>query len=405
VSNIDLICEACGEPNPPGTQFCRNCNEFLAWDKATESKPSGPTTQSTVPVTPVTQQTVPSSQQPTTPIPLPADRAGENETTLERQYVDPGYPDQTYVDQTQVDQAFVDQGYADQTYVDQGYADQTYADQGYPDQGYPDQRYVDQPPAELTCPTCSTVNPGTRRYCGHCGYSFVAASGTDPYVDWSAWTPQAMAARDREAAREYRRSLPPLYRWRRVIIGVLVFVLFVGFGAVLQLGPTALAQNGWHRLTKQYVAVSGVQVMVNPTTASAPDSNPQALVDSSRQEWTMAWAPTGSSAACGAAPGTGTLIFTFPATRVRQVVIWSGLDADNPQRALQPQPQVIGIGFPDGSCQTADLTQTTDPQRIAVDSGAPVTQLRLGIASTFPTTPEMKQVVSLTEVSIRTFPR
>ena len=142
------------------------------------------------------------------------------------------------------------------------------------DEAYVDETYVDQPPAELTCPTCGTVNPGTRRYCGHCGYSFVAAYGTDPYVDWSAWTPQAMAARDREAAREYRRSLPPLYRWRRVIIGALVFVLFVGFGAVLQLGPVALAQDGWHRLAKQYVAVSGVQVMVNPTTASAPDSNP-----------------------------------------------------------------------------------------------------------------------------------
>ncbi len=222
------------------------------------------------------------------------------------------------------------------------------------DQAYVDQAYIDQPPAELTCPTCGTVNPGTRRYCGHCGYSFVAAYGTDPYVDWSAWTPQAMAARDREAAREYRRSLPPLYRWRRVIIGALVFVLFVGFGAVLQLGPVALAQDGWHRMAKQYVVVSGVQVMVNPTTASAPDSNPQALVDSSQQEWTMTWSPTGSSAACGAAPGTGTLIFTFPATRVRQVVVWSGLDAGNPQRALQPQPQVIGIGFPDGSCQSAD---------------------------------------------------
>ena len=53
MSTIDLICEACGEPNPPGTQFCRNCNEFLAWDKAaTESKPPGPATPSTIPMAP-----------------------------------------------------------------------------------------------------------------------------------------------------------------------------------------------------------------------------------------------------------------------------------------------------------------------------------------------------------------
>ena len=34
-----------------------------------------------------------------------------------------------------------------------------------------------------------------------------------------------------------------------------------------------------------------------------------------------------------------------------------------------------------------------------------MTQLRLGIASTFPTTPEMKQLISLTEVSLRAFPQ
>ena len=372
MSTIDLICEACGEPNPPGTQFCRTCNEFLAWDKA----PPDP------PVAAATQQ-APSAQAATVALPPVAETDGE--TTLER----------PPLDQTQIDQPYVDQGYNDQTYVDQTYVDQTYVDQGY----------VEAPLAELTCPTCGTVNPTTQRYCRHCGYSFVAAYGTDPSVDWTAWTPQAMAARDREAAREYRRSLPPLYRWRRVIIAVIVFVLFVGFGAVLQLGPVALAQDGWHRLTKRYVTVSGVRVVVNPTTASAPDSSPQALVDSSKQEWTMTWAPTGESpSTCGAAPGTGTVIFTFPATRVRQVVIWSGLDADNPQRALQPQPRVIGIGFPDGSCQASTLSQSTDPQRIAVDSGEPVTQLRLGIAATYPTTPEMRQLISLTEVSIRAFP-
>jgi ribosomal protein L40E len=367
---IDLICEACGEPNPPGTQFCRNCNEFLAWDKA----PAGPqptTGTSAVPPvadTAVVAETVPISQQQTVPVPMPVARSAGDQTTVE-------------------------QTYADQTYVDQTYADQTYG-----------QPPVEQAYTEIVCPTCGTVNPPTRRFCTHCGYSFVADYGSDPYVDWSAWTPQAMAARDREAAREYRRSLPPLYRWRRVIIAVIVFALFVGFGALLQLGPVTLAQDGWYRLTKQYETVSGVQVMVNPTTASAPDSNPQSLVDSSKQEWTMVWAPTGETPTCGAAPGTGTLIFTFPATRVRQVVIWPGLDADNPQRDLQPQPKVVGIGFPDGSCHPAELTAKAEPQKFSVDSGAPVTQLRLGIASTFPPPADGRELISLTEVTIRSFP-
>jgi uncharacterized OB-fold protein len=365
---IDLICEACGEPNPPGTQFCRNCNEFLAWDKAsTESQPSTATsTAPTVPVTPVVAEAVPISQQQTASIP-----------------------------------AVADQSAGDQTYVDQSYVDQTVVEQGYVDQGYAEQAYT-----EIACPTCGTVNPPTRRFCSHCGYSFVATQGTDPYVDWGAWTPQAMAARDREAARAYRRSLPPLYRWRRVIIAVLVFALFIGFGALLQLGPVALAQDGWHRLTKQYETVSGVQVMVNPTSASAPDSNPQSLVDNSKQEWTMVWAPTaGEATTCGAAPGTGTLIFTFPATRVRQVIIWPGLDAGNPQRELQLKPDGIGIGFPDGTCYQASLDKGGAPVPIPVDSGEPVTQLRLGIASTHPASPDIKPLISLTEVVIRAYPQ
>ena len=33
-------CEACGEQNPPGTQFCLRCNSFLAWEEhASETRP------------------------------------------------------------------------------------------------------------------------------------------------------------------------------------------------------------------------------------------------------------------------------------------------------------------------------------------------------------------------------
>ena len=119
----------------------------------------------------------------------------------------------------------------------------------------------------------------------------------------------------------------------------------------------------------------------------------------------MVWAPTGDSPNCGAAPGTGTLIFTFPATRVRQVVIWPGLDVDNQQRQLQLQPDRIGIGFPGGSCSSAELNAKGEAQRIAVDSGEPVTQLRLGIASTHPASPDIKPLISLTEVVIRDYPQ
>ena len=359
VITIDLICEACGEPNPPGTEFCRNCNAFLAWDSPTARRqPSAATSTTATMPTPAVEQTVP---------------------TVAR----PG-PDQTYLDQT---------------YAAQGAGDHGHGDQGYGAQ----QTYPEQPYTELVCPTCGTVNPPTRRYCAHCGYSFVAEYGTDPSVDWSAWSPQAMAARDREARKAYRRSLPPFYRWRRVIIAVVVFGLLVGIGALVRRDPVALARDGWYRLTKEYVTVGGVRVQVNPTTASAPGSDPQALVDGSVQEWTMTWAPSAESV-CGAAPGTGTVIFTFPPTRVRQVLIVPGLDKSNPQRDLQPQPKVIGLSFADGPCQPVTLANSPEQPPITVDSGAPVTQLRLGIGSAYPAGADAKPLISLTEVIIRAYP-
>ena len=32
-------CEACGEQNPPGTQFCLRCNSFLAWEEPAPEHP------------------------------------------------------------------------------------------------------------------------------------------------------------------------------------------------------------------------------------------------------------------------------------------------------------------------------------------------------------------------------
>jgi hypothetical protein len=57
VITIDLICEVCGTSNPPGTEFCTNCNSYLAWDRSVLAKPSGqpskpaapPSNQSTQP--------------------------------------------------------------------------------------------------------------------------------------------------------------------------------------------------------------------------------------------------------------------------------------------------------------------------------------------------------------------
>ncbi len=419
VITIDLVCEACGEPNPPGTEFCRNCNSFLAWDRSVLIKPPGgakpapprpapplppgPATYPTPGVGPVPHDwgEAPTAQNPTAQYPP----AGYDQGYPDQTSVDPGYPDQGYPDQGYADQGYADQGY-DQGYYDQGYDDQGYA-QGYDDQGYYQQGPPPQPGAyaDQSCPTCGRVNPGTRRYCSRCGYSFVSSEVADPYAGSGSWGAASQAAQDRAARREYRRSLPPLYRWRRVIIAVLVLVL--GGAAVVGLGrdPVGIVTSGWHRLKKDYQPVESVRASVEPADATAAKSDPASLVDGSRQEWTMKWEP-GSVSACGPAANTGVIVLTFPETRIRQLQIFPGLDPSNPQRDLQPKPKDLGVVFGDDpTCHPIALKKNAAGRvKFDLDSKTPVTQLKIGIGSAFPAGADGQAAISITEIILKSFP-
>jgi predicted nucleic acid-binding Zn ribbon protein len=341
VITIDLICEVCGTANPPGTEFCTNCNSYLAWDRSVlVSPPTGRAKPGPPAPLPPAPTNYPTSDAPT------VDYANTGEPPG---YPDPGYPDQGYDAQ----------GYAGQGYPDQGYPDQGgYADQGYYGGGYAPT--VDQSAyADFTCPTCGRVNPATRRFCSRCGYAFFSSEAADPYAGTGGGWGASEAAQDRAARREYRRSLPPLYRWRRVIIGVLVVIL-AGVGA-LTLGrdPVGAVKGGWYALNKQYLKVSPFQVQVIPPEATAPNSDPAALIDGSVVEWTMNWQPS-QEVTCGAAVGTGEIVLSFPPTRIRQVQIFAGLDRDNPQRNLQRLPKRMGLTFDGEPCQQIPLENKTE---------------------------------------------
>ena len=174
-----------------------------------------------------------------------------------------GYPEGGYPTANYPDAGYADQGYAEQGYPDQGYAEQGYADQGYYDQGYYDGGYYQGGPSaqtleqgayvDQTCPTCGRVNPGTKRFCSRCGYSFVSFEAPDPYAMSGSWGAASEAAQDRAARREYRRSLPPLYRWRRVIIGGLVLFLAIVGGVAVRRDPVGIVQGAWYSLQGQYL--------------------------------------------------------------------------------------------------------------------------------------------------------
>ena len=258
--------------------------------------------------------------------------------------------------------------------------------------GYPDS----------TCPSCGLQNTPDRRFCARCGYGFASSMPAAASAGAGQGFGNA-AAQARAARKAYRRSLPPLYRWRRVIIGVLVAAL-AGAGLVItRRDPIGVAQAGWYALNKRYVKVTPVQASVQPEGASAPGSNVGAVVDSSVQEWTMTWQPSAGST-CGAARGTGTIVLSFAPTRVRRIQILPGLDKSNPQRPLQPLPQDIGITFDDGVCHPFTLTKKEE-QLLTVDSRTETSTVRIGIGSISAPGPDAPALVSITEIVVQAFPR
>lgn len=215
-------------------------------------------------------------------------------------------------------------------------------------------------------------------------------------------SPATQAAQDRAARKAYRRSLPPLYRWRRVIIGVLVAALIVAIAVALRSDPVGIVKGAWYGLRQQYVWVRPVQATVIPPEATAAKSDPAALVDESDNEWTMNWTPTGVSP-CGPAPGTGFIMLTFAPTRIRLMQIVPGLAESNPERKLQPLPKVLGIDFGDGKCRTIELSSEPGMQTIKIDSKQQVTQMRIGIHSAT-TLANAEPLISITEVILKAYP-
>ena len=346
---IELICEVCGTSNPPGTEFCTNCNSYLAWDRTAMSKPAGQPSKPTQPVANPVQpppqewiaQSTPRAARPTSASPNQKGTAA-----------------------------------------------------GAPTQEQP--AYM-----EKTCPKCGTVNPGTRHFCSHCGHQFFSS---DPgYAADTHVPPRSQAAQDRAARKAYRRALPPLYRWRRVILVVLLVVLGLTAGLELGRDPVGIVKGGWYSLTRQYVSVQDIHATVEPSKATARRSNPAALVDGTTKAWTMNWAPR-STSDCAAPEGTGVVVLTLDGpARIRLIQVAPGLDKSNPQHDVQALPTLLGITFDDGKCNPVKLTNEEGQQEIFLDSEKAVNKVRISIAQAS-VPPDGQRQVSLTEVILKTYP-
>jgi hypothetical protein len=419
VASIELICESCGTGNPPGTEFCHFCGTYLAWDRSVVVRPQtgGPPSRGPsgyppgqTPAQPPRQpMRPPGSGAPPT---APTGGAGIDQPWLEAarlknprpravqpapvQHSDPPTVPISLPTAAQFSPSAPPRGPAPRA--------QPY---GMPSPG----GYAPmQPVPGGPCPRCGRVNDAQLRFCGKCGLVLIAdqtgvAGGAGRQARPKGWWQRLWDSHDRAARRAYRRSLPPLYRWRRVLIAILLLGLGIGGLYALRQHPLRWVIERWYDLFNTTNVVTGVTAKVNPPQATAAGSEPAALTDTSKASWSMTWKPKQEGESCGGAPGTGVILLTIPdATRVREIDIAAGLPVDDPARQLQFRPKSIGIRFDGGDCRSFPLENAAGEQPIKVDSEVPVQTIQIGVDTTYAAPADGQPLLSITEVRVKSRP-
>lgn len=345
------VCTGCGEPNPPGTQFCLFCGIYLGWDERDAdappaartgtgpARPAGepPPTDTTAPI-PQRDATIP-MERATAPAPAPAPPA-------------------------QVATAAA-------------------------------------VPTGRVCPSCGHENEPERRFCGHCGQ--VMATGAPARAAEPrrrGWWQRVMRSDSRVARRAYRRSLPPLYRWRRVGVTALVGVLVVGGFAVVGRDPVGWTMDRWYDVTNRLDPVGDVTAQALPESSVIGDHGPNGLLDlDPATAWVTGWTPTQDPPRCGEGRG-GRVVLAFPETRVRELHVLTGV-TDASDRPLQHIPTRLDVQLPDGSCRTVTLERGPEVQEVAFDTGETVSRLTVSIGQTHTADDERVQdVAGLTQLTL-----
>jgi hypothetical protein len=344
------VCEACGERNPAGSAFCVYCGVYLGWDEREEE---------------------PETARPQPAAGTPATAAAPVATTRETQ-------------------------------------------RPAPEPQAPTAPIPVLPAGHAPCPACAHPNPSTRRFCGKCGHALRPGSGgaiaAPRQPQHRSWWQRFRDPVDRKARRDYRRSLPPLYRWRRVLIVALCIGLAIGGSYALGRDPVNWAKARWHDVRGSLVVVDGIGFQAVPDGSTANGFDPAALGSpESDDAWATAWSPQAVVPAKGcngqkAAAGTVRLALPQPA-RVRQLEIVSGLPKDDDNRPFQFRPSRLLVMYGDGGCTPLDLKDDSAVQTFAVDTGVPVSSLTIAVAAAYPARGDARQdLVALSGVRVYSRP-
>lgn len=349
------VCEACGERNPAGSAFCVYCGVYLGWDERDEETEAGRPQ-------PVAGTAAPATAPAAASAPAP-------EAVAQRTVAEPQAPT------TPIPVI---------------------------------------PAGHGACPACGHPNPAARRFCGRCGHALRPGVGGAIAVprppQRRSWWQRFRDPVDRKARRDYRRSLPPLYRWRRVLIVALGICLAIGGSYALGRDPVSWAKDRWYDVRGALVVVDGIGFQAVPEASTANGYNPAALGSpESDDAWATAWSPQAvvPAKACNgqrAAAGTVRLALPQPA-RIRRLEIVSGLPKDDNNRPFLFRPSRLYVMYGDGRCTPLDLKDDSGVQTFDLDTGEPVSTLTLAVAAAYPARGDARQdLVALSGVTVYTRP-
>lgn len=365
------ICTSCGEPNPPGTQFCLFCGVYLGWAEPARETETGEDPGSGAALEPGGP---PAASDITGPVPM-ADQ------TLVLPPASGGAP----------------AGAALAGTAPAGTPAAPTGPNGIPTTT-PPAAPVSQGP---TCPACGRAIDPTRRFCGHCGQ--VLATGQPARNAPSRgrnWWQRLLRSDSRLARRSYRKSLPPLVRWRRAGVTVVVAALLVGGFTMIGRDPIGWAVDRWYDVTNRLDPVTSVSATALPEDSVIGENSPNGLLDADAgTAWVTGWTPPEGRPACGESRG-GRVVLSFPATRVREMQVITGV-SDPSQRPLQHIPTQLHVVLPDGSCRSITLDRSAELQQVAFDTGEPVTQLTVSVGEAYTSDDERVQdVAALTQLTL-----
>nr|WP_281497225.1 zinc ribbon domain-containing protein [Ornithinimicrobium sp. F0845] len=233
------------------------------------------------------------------------------------------------------------------------------------------------------CPNCGHENGPDRRFCGHCGQVLATgAPARGPEPRRRGWWSRLLRSDTRLARRAYRRSLPPLYRWRRVGVTALIAAVVLGGFAVVGSDPVGWTMDRWYDVTNRLDPVRDVGAQALPEDSVIGDNDPNGLLDADpTTAWVTGWTPPEGRPSCGDGRG-GRVVLTFPETRVRELHVITGV-TDPSDRPLQHIPTQLHVQLPDGTCRTVDLTRAPELQEVPFDTERAVGRLTISIGETY----------------------